>query len=91
LPVRGAELLQRCAAEEPAHLGAAAYGVGLDLQAARTFCRGDANYVRKEKAEQLRDDVRRVLREIRSGYTGLVARGLTVDVRIREESDFQPR
>src|SRR6185312_9396248 len=45
-------------------------------------------YVRKEKAEQLRDDVRRVLRENRIGYTGLAVRGLTVEVRIREESNF---
>ena len=32
--------------------------------------------------------MRRVLREARVGYTGLVVRGLTVEVRIREESDF---
>jgi preprotein translocase subunit SecD len=44
--------------------------------------------VRKEKAEQLRDDVRRVLREARVGYTGLVVKGLSVEVRIRDESDF---
>ena len=63
--------------------------LGLDLQGgSHILLEVDANYVRKEKAEQLRDDVRRVLREQRVGYTGLVARGLTVDVRIREESDF---
>jgi preprotein translocase subunit SecD len=32
----------------------------------------------------LRDDVRRVLREARIGYTGLVVRGNSVEVRIRE-------
>src|SRR5687768_10005493 len=63
--------------------------LGLDLQGgSHILLEVDANYVRKEKAEQLRDDVRRVLREQRVGYTGLVARGLTVEVRIREESDL---
>ena len=63
--------------------------LGLDLQGgSHILLEVDANYVRKEKAEQLRDDVRRVLRDARVGYTGLVVRGLTVDVRIREESNF---
>src|SRR5215210_2789373 len=63
--------------------------LGLDLQGgSHILLEVDANYVRKEKAEQLRDDVRRVLREARVGYTGLVVRGLSVEVRIREESDF---
>src|SRR6266446_3387379 len=63
--------------------------LGLDLQGgSHILLEVDANYVRKEKADQLRDDVRRVLREARVGYTGLVVRGLTVEVRIREESNF---
>jgi preprotein translocase subunit SecD len=63
--------------------------LGLDLQGgSQILLEVDANYVRKEKAESLRDDVRRVLREARVGYTGLVVRGLTVEVRIREESNF---
>src|SRR6267154_2106914 len=63
--------------------------LGLDLQGgSHILLEVDANYVRKEKADQLRDDVRRVLREARVGYTGLVVRGLSVEVRIREESDF---
>src|SRR6185437_7436537 len=44
----------------------------------------DTNAVRKVKLETLRDDVRRVLREARIGYTGLVVRGNSVEVRIRE-------
>jgi preprotein translocase subunit SecD len=48
----------------------------------------DANFVRREKTEQLRDEVRHALREARIGYTGLAARDLTVEVRIREGSDF---
>src|SRR3954465_2203546 len=63
--------------------------LGLDLQGgSHILLEVDANYVRKEKAEQLRDDVRRVLRDGRFGYTGLVVRGLSVEVRIREESNF---
>src|SRR5438128_959560 len=61
----------------------------LDLQGgSKILLEVDANYVRKEKAEQLRDEVRRALRDARVGYTGLVARGLTIEVRIREESNF---
>jgi preprotein translocase subunit SecD len=63
--------------------------LGLDLQGgSHILLEVDANYVRKEKAEALRDDVRRVLRDARVGYTGLVVRGLTVEVRIRDESNF---
>src|SRR4030081_603973 len=64
--------------------------LGLDLQGgSHILLEVDANFVRKEKADQLRDEVRRVLREARVGYTGLVVRGLTVEVRIREEKDYQ--
>ena len=63
--------------------------LGLDLQGgSHILLEVDANYVRKEKAEALRDDVRRVLRDARIGYTGLVVRGLSVEVRIRDESNF---
>src|SRR5436853_5501325 len=63
--------------------------LGLDLQGgSHILLEVDANYVRKEKAEQLRDEVRRALRDARVGYTGLVVRGLTVEVRIREESNL---
>src|SRR5262245_16927857 len=63
--------------------------LGLDLQGgSHILLEVDANYVRKEKADALRDDVRRVLRDARVGYTGLVVRGLTVEVRSRDESNF---
>ena len=62
--------------------------LGLDLQGgSHILLEVDSNAVRKEKAEQLRDDVRRVLRENRIGYTNLAIRGLTVEVRIREAKD----
>src|ERR1700752_361314 len=63
--------------------------LGLDLQGgSHILLEVDLADVRKQKVEALRDDVRRVLRDARVGYTGLVARNLTVEVRIREESDF---
>jgi preprotein translocase subunit SecD len=48
----------------------------------------DARDVRKLKVEDLRDDVRKVLRDARIGYTGLVGRGDYVEVRIRETLDL---
>ncbi len=59
--------------------------LGLDLQGgSHILLEVDTKAVRKEKLEALRDDVRRVLREARIGYTGLVVRGNSVEVRIRE-------
>jgi preprotein translocase subunit SecD len=59
--------------------------LGLDLQGgSHILLEVDTAAVRKEKLEALRDDVRRVLRDARIGYTGLVARGNGVEVRIRE-------
>ncbi|MFZ0623054.1 MAG: protein translocase subunit SecD [Pseudolabrys sp.] len=63
--------------------------LGLDLQGgSHILLEVDSNAVRKEKLESLRDDVRRVLRDARVGYTGLVVRGNGVEVRIREGSNF---
>ena len=64
--------------------------LGLDLQGgSHLLLEVDTNAVRKEMVETLRDEVRRVLREARIGYTGLVARGNAVEVRIREGADPQ--
>jgi preprotein translocase subunit SecD len=63
--------------------------LGLDLQGgSHILLEVDSNAVRKEKLEATRDDVRRVLRDARVGYTGLVVRGNSVEVRIREGSSF---
>ena len=63
--------------------------LGLDLQGgSHILLEVDLNDVRQQRVEALRDDVRRVLRDARVGYTGLVARGLTVDVRIRDDADY---
>jgi preprotein translocase subunit SecD len=59
--------------------------LGLDLQGgSHILLEVDSKAVRKEMLETLRDDVRRVLRDARIGYTGLVVRGNGVEVRIRE-------
>jgi preprotein translocase subunit SecD len=64
--------------------------LGLDLQGgSHLLLEVDANAVRKEKVQVLLDDVRRVLRENRIGYTGLLAKGDAVEVRIREGADPQ--
>jgi len=64
--------------------------LGLDLQGgSHILLEVDANAVRKEKVESLRDDVRRVLRDNKIGYIGLATRNDSVEVRIREAGDFQ--
>src|SRR6187455_1880517 len=63
--------------------------LGLDLQGGSyLLLEVDSNYVKKEKLDQVRDDVRRVLREAKIGYTGLVTRGDYVEVKVKE-SDQQ--
>ena len=62
--------------------------LGLDLQGgSHILLEVDSNAVRKEKVEALRDDVRRVLRDARIGYTGLTARNDSVEVRLRDAAD----
>jgi preprotein translocase subunit SecD len=64
--------------------------LGLDLQGgSHLLLEVDSNAVRREKVESLRDDVRRLLREARIGYDGLVVRGNTVEVRIRDSGQLQ--
>jgi preprotein translocase subunit SecD len=63
--------------------------LGLDLQGgSHILLEVDTKTVRKDMLESLRDDVRRVLRDARVGYTGLAVRGNTVEVRIRETTSF---
>src|ERR1700740_2675057 len=62
--------------------------LGLDLQGGSyLLLEVDSNYIKKEKLDQIRDDVRRVLRENRIVYTGLVARNDAVEVRISKDTD----
>jgi preprotein translocase subunit SecD len=62
--------------------------LGLDLQGGSyLLLEVDSNYVRKEKLDQVRDDVRRALREAKIGYTGLNVRNDAVEVRISRDTD----
>jgi len=62
--------------------------LGLDLQGgSHILLEVDSGAVRKEKLETTRDDVRRVLRDARIGYTGLNIRGNSVEVRVRDDAN----
>jgi preprotein translocase subunit SecD len=64
--------------------------LGLDLQGgSHLLLAVDTNAVRKEKLETLRDDARQTLRRARIGYTGLVLRGNSVEVRIRDNGNAE--
>ena len=64
--------------------------LGLDLQGGSHVLLGvDTAAVRREQSQALLDDVRRVLREARVGYTGLAVRGSSVEVRLREGADIR--
>ena len=63
--------------------------LGLDLQGgSHLLLEVDANAVKKDKLDQVRDDVRRVLRETKIVYTGLTPRADYVEVRITKEGDL---
>src|SRR3974377_458842 len=63
--------------------------LGLDLQGGSyLLLEVDSNYVRKEKLDQIRDDVRRTLRDAKIGYTGLASKGDAVEVRVKD-ADLQ--
>jgi preprotein translocase subunit SecD len=59
--------------------------LGLDLQGGSyLLLEVDSNYVKKEKLDQVRDDVRRTLREAKIGYTGLASRPDAVEVHVKD-------
>src|SRR6266853_835869 len=63
--------------------------LGLDLQGGSyLLLQVDSNYVKKEKLDQIRDDVRRTLRDAKIGYTGLASRPDSVEVRVKD-TDLQ--
>jgi preprotein translocase subunit SecD len=62
--------------------------LGLDLQGGSYLLLAvDSNYVKKEKLDQVRDDVRRTLREAKIGYQGLVSKPDSVEVKISRDTD----
>lgn len=63
--------------------------LGLDLQGgSHLLFEVDANSVKKSKLDQVRDEVRRVLREAKIVYTGLATRADSVEVRITKDTDL---
>ena len=63
--------------------------LGLDLQGgSHILLEVDSNSVKKDKLDQVRDDVRRTLRDAKIPYTGLAVRNDNVEVRITRETDL---
>src|ERR1700712_4256550 len=63
--------------------------LGLDLQGgSHILLEVDANSVKKDKLDQVRDDVRRTLRDNKIVYTGLGVRNDNVEVRITKDTDL---
>jgi preprotein translocase subunit SecD len=63
--------------------------LGLDLQGgSHILLEVDSNSVKKDKLDQVRDDVRRTLRDAKIGYTGLAVRNDSVEVRVKD-TDLQ--
>jgi preprotein translocase subunit SecD len=64
--------------------------LGLDLQGgSHILLEVDSNSVKKDKLDQVRDDIRRTLRDAKIGYTGLATRTDNVEVRITKDTDVQ--
>src|ERR1700722_10725013 len=62
--------------------------LGLDLQGgSHILLEVDSNSVKKDKLDQVRDDIRRTLRDAKIGYTGLATRADSVEVRISKDTD----
>src|SRR3954471_14113703 len=62
--------------------------LGLDLQGgSHLLLEVDSNAVKKDRLDQVRDDIRRALRDAKIGYTGLNVRSDNVEVRITKDTD----
>src|SRR3954462_8439954 len=62
--------------------------LGLDLQGvSHILLEGNTNSVKKDRLDQVLDDVRRTLRNAKIVYTGLGVRGDNVEVRITKDTD----
>ncbi|QTL02441.1 protein translocase subunit SecD [Aquabacter sp. L1I39] len=72
----------------PHWLASSRVTLGLDLQGgSHILLEVDGAALRKERAEQVRDEVRKILREQKIGYTGLVIRDTIVQFRLRDPAD----
>ena len=62
--------------------------LGLDLQGGSyLLLEVDSNYIKKARLDQVRDDVRKTLRDAKILYTGLATKGDSVEVRITKDTD----
>ena len=62
--------------------------LGLDLQGgSHILLEVDTKAIQSERLETLRDDVRRVMRDARIGYTNLAIQEFSVTLRVREPKD----
>jgi len=72
----------------PSWLASSRVTLGLDLQGgSHILLEVDGAALRKERAEQIRDEVRNVLREQRIGYSGLTIRDSAIQLRLRDPND----
>src|SRR6202171_4046121 len=63
--------------------------LGLDLQGGSyLLLEVDSNYIKKDKLDQVRDQVRGSLREARIGYNGLAVRNDGVEVHVTKDTDL---
>jgi len=83
LPQRARDVL-------PAWLASSRVTLGLDLQGgSHILLEVDGVALRKERAEAVRDEVRRVLREQKIGYSNLAVRDTTISLRLRDPADSE--
>lgn len=74
----------------PTWLASSRVTLGLDLQGgSHILLEVDGDALRKERAEQVRDEVRRVLRDQKIGYSNLAVRDTTVSLRLRDPADTE--
>lgn len=74
----------------PNWLASSRVTLGLDLQGgSHILLEVDGAALRKERTEQVRDEVRKMLRDQKIGYAGLVIRDTAVQLRLRDATQTQ--
>ncbi|MFG1430927.1 protein translocase subunit SecD [Xanthobacter sp. V2C-8] len=82
-------LPQSVRAHLPTWLASSRVTLGLDLQGgSHILLEVDGAALRKERTEQMRDEVRRVLRDQKIGYSNLAVRDTTITLRLRDPADM---
>ena len=83
-------LPQSVLAHLPNWLASSRVTLGLDLQGgSHILLEVDGDALRKERAEQVRDEARRVLRDQKIGYSNLAIRDTTITLRLRDPADTE--